>query len=142
MSTGWFGRWLKFNGAGLLGVGVQTTALAVLGHAGVAYLVATVLAVECAVLHNFLWHERWTWRQRARSEPHRWMQRLMRFHLANGLISLCGNVLLMAWLVGVLGGPLVLSNLIAICICATANFVAGDRFVFRLREVATHPKTR
>ena len=28
---------------------------------GFNYLVATALAVEGAVVHNFLWHERFTW---------------------------------------------------------------------------------
>ena len=130
---GMFSRWLTFNGAGLLGVGVQVAVLAALGSLDVPYLVATAVAVESAVLHNFLWHERWTWRDRARSEPRRWMRRLLRFHLANGLISLVGNLALMGWLVGVLGGPLVLSNLIAIALCGTANFVAGDLYVFRAR---------
>jgi len=32
--------------------------LAALGRIGVGYLAATAIAVECAVLHNFLWHER------------------------------------------------------------------------------------
>jgi putative flippase GtrA len=28
---------------------------------GLDYLVATALAVEAAVVHNFLWHQRFTW---------------------------------------------------------------------------------
>lgn len=143
-------RWLKFNGAGLLGVGVQMALLALLTKGGTGYLTATVVAVECAVLHNFAWHERWTWRERARSEPRRWLSRLLRFHVANGLISIAGNLLLMAWLVGMLSGPVMLSNLLTIVICGTANFGAGDLFVFRRtasvepprpREVAEHRKT-
>ncbi len=31
---------------------------------GPHYLVATALAVEMAVLHNFFWHRRWTWADR------------------------------------------------------------------------------
>lgn len=141
MSAGLLRRWLKFNGAGLLGVAVQLGVLAALARAELNYLTATSLAVECAILHNFLWHEHWTWRERARSEPHRWLIRLAKFHLANGLISLVGNLLLMSWLVGLLGGPLVLSNLLSIVLCGTANFLAGDLFVFR-GEVAGTRKTR
>lgn len=121
---------------------MQLCVLAVLARAGVDYLAATFFAVECAILHNFLWHERWTWRERARSEPHRWLIRLAKFHLANGVISLIGNLLLMAWLVGVRGGPLVLSNLLSIVLCGTANFVAGELFVFRASDVAGARKTR
>lgn len=142
MSAALLFRWLKFTGAGLLGVGVQLGVLAALARADLDYLTATFLAVECAILHNFLWHEHWTWRERARSEPHRWLIRLAKFHLANGLISLVGNLLLMSWLVGLLGGPLVLSNLLSIVLCGTANFVAGELFVFRGGDVAGARKTR
>lgn len=142
MSSGLLFRWLRFNGAGLLGVGVQLCVLAALAQAGLNYLLATLLAVECAVLHNFLWHECWTWRERARREPHRWLIRLARFHLANGVISLVGNLLLMSWLVGWLAGPVVLSNLLSIVLCGTANFLAGELFVFRGGDVAGARKTR
>jgi putative flippase GtrA len=131
MRPRWVERWLRFNGAGLLGVVVQIGTLSALVHTGMGYLLATALAVECAVLHNFLWHERWTWRDRALAEPHRWLPRLLRFHLANGLISMFGNLVLMSWLVGILGGPVLLSNILTIVLCGTANFVAGDLFVFR-----------
>ena len=58
-------RWLAFNGVGALGVIVQLAVLALLVHgASVHYLVATAIAVEAAVLHNFAWHQRWTWRDR------------------------------------------------------------------------------
>lgn len=142
MSAALLFRWLKFNGAGLLGIGVQLCVLAALAQAGLDYLTATFLAVECAILHNFLWHEHWTWREQARREPHRWLIRLAKFHLANGLISLLGNLLLMSWLVGLLGGPLVLSNLLSIVLCGTANFLAGELFVFRAGDVAGARKTR
>jgi putative flippase GtrA len=59
-----FTRWAAFNAVGLAGVAVQLACLALLVHAGSHYLAATALAVEAAVLHNFLWHQRWTWRDR------------------------------------------------------------------------------
>src|SRR2546430_14050761 len=58
-------RWLKFNFVGLVGIGVQLLALALLKSGlHLNYLLATALAVETAVVHNFLWHERFTWRGR------------------------------------------------------------------------------
>ena len=50
-------RWLKFNAVGAIGIVVQLAALAVLkGLLRLPYLTATALAVETAVLHNFVWH--------------------------------------------------------------------------------------
>lgn len=58
-------RWLKFNAVGGLGIGVQLATLALLETAlHLGYLPATALAVETAVLHNYLWHERYTWADR------------------------------------------------------------------------------
>src|SRR5436190_21825889 len=43
---------------------LQALMLQVLVAAGLPYLLATALAVEGAILHNFVWHERWTWADR------------------------------------------------------------------------------
>ena len=95
------------------------------------YLLATAIAVEAAVLHNFFWHENWTWADRASTCRDQWLRRLVCFHLANGMFSLAGNLVLMRIFVGGLGMNYVPANMLAIFLCAIMNFVAGDRFVFR-----------
>ena len=54
-------RWMKFNLVGGVGIAVQLLMLWLLTLCGVGYMLATALAVESAVLHNFVWHERFTW---------------------------------------------------------------------------------
>jgi len=123
---------LKFNAVGIIGVGVQLAALSILRTGlGVDYLVATFLAVEAAVLHNFIWHERWTWVERTRQKAGGVIGRLFRFHLANGLISIAGNLVLMWLFVSRLHLHYFLANLIAIGTCSIVNFFASDRLVFR-----------
>jgi putative flippase GtrA len=103
----------------------------------VNYLVATAIADEAAVLHNFAWHRRWTWRDRAASVDRRASRAALgRFHLANGLVSLVGNVALMALLAGTLHLPPVAANALAILVCSLVNFALGDRWVFS--EPAAH----
>jgi putative flippase GtrA len=52
-SSGWI-RWVKFNAVGGIGILVQLGTLTLLRSGlGVNYLLATALAVEAAVLHNF-----------------------------------------------------------------------------------------
>ena len=123
-------RWLKFNAVGLMGVGVQLAALWIYTtvfrwH----YLVATALAVETAVLHNYAWHMAWTWRDRAGDgqPPGR---RLVRFHLGNCLVSLLANLALMRLFAGVLHLPLLASNALSIAITSLLNFVIGEFWVF------------
>ena len=126
-----FVRWLKFNFVGGVGIGVQLAALSIfreLLHFN--YLLATVLAVEAAVLHNFLWHERFTWADRPAPRFTRSLIRLIRFNATNGAVSILGNLLLMRLLVGKVGLNYVIANLLAISVCALVNFLVSDRFVF------------
>ena len=123
-------RWLRFNFVGALGIGVQLAVLSLLSSAGVWYLAATALAVEAAVVHNFLWHERMTWRDRATPTLRRLLGRFLRFQTANGAISVLGNLLGMRLLVGALHLPVLWASLGAIAACAALNFVVSDQLVF------------
>lgn len=126
-------RWLVFNAVGLIGVGVQLAALALFAKVlEWHYLVATAAAVETAVLHNFVWHEAWTWRDR-RGEAGSRAGRLARFHLGNGLVSIGANMALMRVFTGGLGIPLMWANLISIGIVALLNFAVSEWWVFRRR---------
>ena len=124
-------RWASFAGVATIGLAVQLGALALLtGWAGLPAPVATAMAVELTVLHNFAWHEWWTWRDRARTMPGRWPLRLARFHAASGLVSLVGSVALTLALVEWLHAPIVFANACAVAILGLVNFVVADRFVF------------
>ena len=127
-----FRTFLKFNTVGLIGIPVQLSMLALLKSGlEVNYLIATALAVETAVLHNFTWHERWTWAERTKAAPSGLLGRLVRFHLSNGLITICGNLAVMWVLVSRLHVSYLIANIFAMGVCALANFVASDRLVFQ-----------
>ena len=112
---GRFNRWLRFNGIGALGAGLQ---LAVLGGltrlTPLHYLWATAVAVEATVLHNFCWHERWTWSDRRAASRRHVYQRLGYFQLTNGLISVAGNLVLMRVFAGMLGMDTLAANIVSI----------------------------
>ena len=130
-------RWTAFNLVGFIGIGVQLAVLAVLVHAcGWNYLVATAAAVETAVLHNFAWHQRWTWKDRRPASAHETVRRLLRFHALNGAVSLAGNVAITAVLVRSIHIEPVVANAVAIAACALVNFTASDRLVFRSTAAA------
>jgi putative flippase GtrA len=124
-------RWMKFNAVGSIGMVVQLGALAIFrSWLKLDYLLATVFAVEIAVIHNFLWHERFTWADRPALRPMQSMTRLMKFNASNGAVSILGNLALMRLLVGGLKFNYIASNLLAIVMCSLVNFMLGDRFVF------------
>ena len=130
-------RWLAFNGVGVLGVGVQLGLLTLLVHGGgLHYLVATAIAVEITVLHNFIWHQHWTWRDRPSPSAAAVARRLARFHLLNGTVSLFGNLAIMTVLCGTLRIDPVAANVVAIGVCSMLNFVASEVLVFKTTSVA------
>lgn len=127
-----FVRWLKFNLVGAIGMVVQLASLAAISRwVGSHYLWASAAAVELAVLHNFVWHVHFTWRDRRDSSAV--LSQLMRFHLSNGLVSVAGNLMLMRVLVQGVGMPLLVANGIAILCCSVINFCLGDNWAFAAR---------
>lgn len=123
------GRWLRFNTVGLAGVAVQLAALGAFRQfPEIVPAVATALAVETAVLHNFYWHERWTWGTHGTAGTG---TRLLRFHLANGLVSIVSNLVWMRLLEGTFGMHYLAANALSIGATALLNFALSERFVFR-----------
>jgi len=131
-----FQRWCKFNLVGLVGILVQFAALFLLKSGlHLNYLAATAIAVETAVLHNFIWHENFTWADR-KSLASGWVgsiPRLFRLQLTNGMVSIVGNVALMKVMVGGMGMNYLVANVIAIALCSLANFLLSEIWVFAAR---------
>jgi putative flippase GtrA len=122
-----FVRWLKFNAVGAVGIGVQLAVLTALKSGlGLNYLLATALAVEAAVLHNFFWHERFTWADRPTKDR---LKRLLKFNLTTGLFSIIGNVIFTRLLVSA-GITYLAANATSIAMCSLINFALNDRLVF------------
>ena len=142
------GRWLKFNAVGAMGIAVQFACFGLLfSLLRIDYMAATALAVEAAVLHNFVWHQRFTWKERAAGEvggeargiggeaggmPRETAMRLLRFHAGNGLVSIVGNLALMHALVGGMHLNHYLATGISIAACSLLNFAVSEWFVFRI----------
>jgi putative flippase GtrA len=121
-------RLVRFSAVGAGGVAVQAATLAILLRVtGMHYLAATALAVEAAILHNFAWHRRWTWADRAASGV---ILTLLKFNATTGAVSLIGNLLLMFLFVGLLNLNPQVANLITIAVCSFLNFAFANRFVF------------
>ena len=114
-----------------MGIGIQLACLALITElSGMNYMLATLCAVEITILHNFLWHERWTWADRISANRSGSLVRMARFNMTNGMISICGNAVLMGLFVEEFRLNYLIANLLAIGVCAILNFIVSDRFVF------------
>ena len=121
-------RLVTFNIVGVLGAIVHLATLSVWSRwLGLPAPLASLLAVEAALIHNFLWHERWTWRDRWPADGR--MGRLLRFHGANGLVSVAGSGLLVPCLMHA-GLAVEAAGIMAIVACSLVNFRLADRGVF------------
>jgi len=125
-------HFIRFNVVGVLGFALQSGALFVLTHSAhpVGYLAATAAAVELAILNNFFWHQRWTWKDRPASTRRETLRRLAKFNVTNGAVSIAGNLVLMSILVGRLGLPIAGANVASVAACSICNFFLADRIAF------------
>ena len=125
-------RFLRYNLVGLLGLGVKFSVLTALVElCGLGHLLASAIAVEATVLHNFTWHLRYTWRDRCEALPARGvLARLLRFHLANGVVGMTTNLVLMRLLVDDLGLHYLAANAVATATSGVVNFLLSELVVF------------
>jgi putative flippase GtrA len=118
-------RFLRFNTVGVLGIGVQLLVVDALVHGvGVDPVLATGAGVSAAVVHNFGWHVRWTWRDRIGPGVSR-LAAFARFAGANGVVSVVGSMLLMPVLMAA-GLPAIPANLVTIAACGLVNYWLAD----------------
>ncbi len=134
-----FVRWCRFNMVGAIGMVFQLGVLEALnrwtkGH----YLAATAVAIELTVIHNFVWHLNYTWRDRRGSSM--LLRQFIRFNASNGLVSMVGNLALMRMLVQGFRAPVLVANSIAVLVCSFVNFCIGHNWAFATRmHVASTP---
>src|SRR4051794_22456616 len=83
-------RFVRFNVVGALGVAVQLGLLWLLTRSTrLPSGAATGVAVAATVVHNYIWHRCWTWRDRAGADR---FAPFVAFVGSNGVVSLAGNV--------------------------------------------------
>ena len=124
-------RWIAYGSVGALGFGVQFATLVLLtGWMEANYLLATAIAVELAILHNFFWHQRWTWSNRRAAGAVQLADRLLRFNAGTALTSIGGNLVLMWVFASWFEIHYAIANVLAVMALSIANFLYCDRLVF------------
>jgi putative flippase GtrA len=97
----------------------------------VNYVPASIIAIELAIVFNYVMHEKWTWNDRpVATIGERWL-RLARFNAMTALTSIAGGVLITALLVEALGLPPVAANIISVVALGLLNYAGAGSIVFR-----------
>jgi len=119
---------LKFAAVGGLGAVVNTAALYVLHvWVGLPLVAATALAVEIAVVHNYLLNDRWTFAVRILS-----LRRFVKFN-ASVLAGLGINVLLV-WALAHEGMHFLMANAFGMAAAFAVNFGSSAGWVWGRRD--------
>jgi putative flippase GtrA len=135
--TGLSARLTRFLVVGGSGVLVNTVVLYLLHErAGLPLPIASPMAVELAIINNYLLNDRWTFSRRRPS-----LARLAKFNLVSlgGLALTTGSL----WvLTSTLGMQYLLANLVGIGLATGWNFAANVRWTWaRRRTAAAQPLT-
>jgi putative flippase GtrA len=119
------GRAIKFGLVGCSGAAINTAVLYLLARGlGLPLPVASALAVEFAVISNYLLNDRWTFATRRPS-----VRRFAKFNLAS-LAGLSLNVMTV-WLLARHGIYLLAANIVGIAVAFAANYAFSVAWVWR-----------
>ncbi len=132
-------RFVKFGLVGGSGVIVNEGLLyACTALAGMDYRMASPIAIECAIVNNFLWNYLWTWGDRKTGSRRSMAYTLFKFNVSSIVTALIVNYGLLVLLTEVVHVnyhiPNVpnyyVSNLIAIGFGTVINFIFGHFWSF------------
>lgn len=124
-------RFFRFNAVSAAGFAVQlATVILCTWWLAMPAVAATAAGVAAALVHNFIWHWRWTWVDRPAYRGG-WLGAFLRFVAANGVVSFAGNVAIVTTLTQATGLDAVSANVAAVAACGLLNYQLGDRVVFR-----------
>lgn len=122
----------RFVAAGAGGFVIQIVAVSLLLELNTHYLVATVIAVEAAIIANFFAHQQWTWKDRAAATGAvALMDRFVRYNLLTSITSVFGSIVLSAYFVEATGLHPVAANVLSVIALSGMNFIGADRLVFK-----------
>jgi dolichol-phosphate mannosyltransferase len=128
--TGEVKRLFKFILVGTTGIVVNEGLLYVLTEfAGLFYLISSVIAVQAAILNNFVWNHLWTFADRRQVKESIWY-RLGKFEL----VSIAGkltNILILFLAVTFLDIHYLIANLLGIAAGFVVNFTANNIWTWR-----------
>lgn len=126
------GRFLRFGVVGVSGVAVNQGLLMFLhGSLGWPLLLSSVIAIETAILNNFLWSSVWIWRYDYGGSLWRLFQKLVQYQAATLFTSMVVNAGVLSGLVYGFSLDYRLANLAGIAAGMGVNFLAGEFWVFR-----------
>jgi len=123
-------RLIKFSIVGGIGAGINTGFLWVFTDvAGLYYLFSSVIAIEIAILLQFLMNDRWTFKERKTQHVEQFITRIVKSNVwrSGGLAVNIGVLYLLTEYMGVY---YLLSNIAGIICAFLLNYIFESRFTW------------
>jgi len=125
-----FFRMIKFSIVGVIGAGINTGFLWILTDlAGLYYLFSSVVAIEIAIMMQFMMNDRWTFRDRKTTDAGQFIKRIFKSNLwrSGGLAVNVGVLYLFTAYIGVY---YLLSNIFGIICAFSLNYILESRLTW------------
>jgi len=125
-------RFFKFGLIGSTGVAVNSGVFFVLLEwLRIDYRLASLAAIECAIVNNFFWNFHWTWADRKPARGRQVFAMFVRFNSSSGIVAVAVNLGLLVALTEIVGiDNKMFSNLVGIAAGTAVNFVASHFWTF------------
>lgn len=95
-----------------------------------AYQISSIIAIEIAIINNFIWNAYWTWKDRKTANVKEKRIRFLKYHLITGASSLM-NYGILILLVEAAHMNKYIANLIGILIAMGFNFILNHKWTFK-----------
>jgi len=121
---------IKFSIVGVIGAGINTGFLWILTDlAGLYYLFSSVVAIEIAIMMQFMMNDRWTFRDRKTTDAGQFIKRIFKSNLwrSGGLAVNVGVLYLFTAYIGVY---YLLSNIFGIICAFSLNYILESRLTW------------
>ena len=123
-------RLIKFSIVGTIGAGINTLFLWILtDFAGLFYLFSSVIAIEIAIIIQFLINDRWTFRERKTKHLRQFFKRILKSNLwrSGGLVV---NAAILYLLTEYAGLYYLISNIFGIICAFLLNYTLESRLTW------------
>jgi putative flippase GtrA len=123
----------KFMIVAWIGMLVNTGCLYLFkGVLGIRLIPASLMAIEIAIIHNFIWLRFWAWGDRGADNGRRpFFKQLLLYNAATGTVDLAANVTILWVLAAVVGVHYLIANVMAQLLGPFIKFWLNEKIIFK-----------
>jgi dolichol-phosphate mannosyltransferase len=116
-----------------IGMGVNTAFLYLFkGILGIPIIPASMMAIEIAIIHNFIWYRNWAWAdRREQSARLPFFRQLLLYNVATGAVDLLVNVSILWLLYRFFGVYYLVANIIGMILGPFIKFWLNEKIIFK-----------